>query len=302
MLGYAPRRARARRRFRIALGAIIVTISLIGCEAPGALSGSPEGPLGSPSASATPTPSATPSPSPSPKPTDPYLITPPPGLGEQKKRLLPKATAPPGTDSYKFLAYNQAILSTDTSDPIRWDPCRPIHYVIRDKNTPYGGDEAIREAINAISAATGLVFIEDGPTNEVPSLERHSYMPTWYGKRWAPLLIAWSDPGEIPNLAGRIAGVATPLSYQAEGEDGPAHVSGWVYLDAPDLTADNASWGSTWPTRSVVMHELGHAMGLAHVSDPAQLMYSDNVGLREFGTGDLRGLAIAGSGTCHPEL
>jgi hypothetical protein len=46
------------------------------------------------------------------------------------------------------------------------------------------------------------------------------------------------------------------------------------------------------------MHELAHVVGLAHVDDPRELMYADNLGHQAFGPGDLTGLAALGRGRC----
>jgi hypothetical protein len=52
----------------------------------------------------------------------------------------------------------------------------------------------------------------------------------------------------------------------------------------------------------VVLHELGHLVGLAHVNDPQQLMYSRGSTSNGLGPGDLAGLARLGEGACAPWL
>ncbi len=77
-------------------------------------------------------------------------------------------------------------------------------------------------------------------------------------------------------------------------------VAGQVTLDAPGLSETLA-----WPEgpahiRAILMHELGHVLGLDHVDDPTQLMYAENSGQFEFGDGDRAGLALLGTGECVP--
>jgi Zn-dependent protease with chaperone function len=55
--------------------------------------------------------------------------------------------------------------------------------------------------------------------------------------------------------------------------------------------------------RAVVLHELGHLVGLDHVTAADQLMYPQvQPGVTDFGAGDLTGLAALGRGTCMPNL
>ena len=55
--------------------------------------------------------------------------------------------------------------------------------------------------------------------------------------------------------------------------------------------------------RSIVLHELGHLIGLAHVDDEQQLMFPEaRREVPDFAAGDLTGLAALGSGACVPEL
>jgi hypothetical protein len=77
------------------------------------------------------------------------------------------------------------------------------------------------------------------------------------------------------------------------------YVSGVVYLDGPDLAGvlrRRTGWAQT---RAIVMHELGHMVGLAHVDSDAELMDGDNdSGITDFGPGDREGLRQLGSGPC----
>jgi hypothetical protein len=160
----------------------------------------------------------------------------------------------------------------------------------------------IRQAVAAVSKATGLSFVEDGTTAEAPSLKRPPYLPARYGNLWAPVLIAWTNPTEITGLKDAVAGLAASTPYSRDAGDGYAYVSGAVYLDAPQLTAVQGTPQGAIDVEVTIEHELGHLVGLDHVSDPQQVMFASSQGLSGYGTGDLRGLAYEGSGSCHPEL
>jgi hypothetical protein len=218
---------------------------------------------------------------------------PTPGVGEQKTRLLPTPKPPAGSGGYGLLNAKYG--------PPRYDPCRPIHYVIRDQGDPPGGDADIRQAIAQVSKATGLKFVADGTTTETPTPKRAPYQPTRYGDRWAPLLIAWTDPTHMPFLAGPIAGRGGSQPY-ALGPGPSTYVTGALFLDAPQLTQLQAGPEGNVAVLTTIEHELGHVVGLDHVKDPTQIMYPEGHGQTHFGAGDLRGLAYEGSGACHPEL
>lgn len=166
---------------------------------------------------------------------------------------------------------------------------------------PPGTEQLIRESVAAVSAATGLQFVYDGPTSEAPSLDRDAYQPDRYGKKWAPILVAWSTPGEAPELEGRVAGTGGSSSIQVPGEP-YVYVSGQVLLDAPGLAETLAYPDGPALVRAVIMHELAHVVGLDHVNDPTQLMYEENSGQLDFGAGDRAGLALLGTGECVPRI
>lgn len=223
----------------------------------------------------------------------------PPSPGYEVKPT-PLGTPPPvaePNDSYSFMNPGRG-----TQDFVAYDPCRPVHYVIREENMPADGPRMIAEAIESVSAATGLQFVYDGLSEEDPAERRDLVQESRYGDRWAPILIAWVTPEEEPNVTGGTIGLGGS-SFVSTGGSPTAYVSGALLLDAPQIE-DLANFrGGYEQARAIVMHELGHVVGLDHVNDPSQLMYAEsNLKVTEFGVGDLTGLAKLGQGDCVPGL
>lgn len=232
------------------------------------------------------------------QPFRPYLpgaTAPPPGVEAAKAPLGLPPTASP----------SRAYVLEPASDPaqpfVAYDPCRPVHYAVRRDSAPAGGEELVRQAVAKVSAATGLRFVNDGSTSEAPSDQRKSYQPDRYGNRWAPVLIAWSSPAESPRLAGKVAGFGGS-TRAGTAERRSAFVTGQVALDAPALQEVMQRPNGPLQVRAIIMHELGHVVGLDHVNDPKQLMNAENTGITEFAEGDRAGLAVLGNGPCIPEL
>lgn len=220
---------------------------------------------------------------------------PPAGL-EASSSPLGTPPVVPASDGYRF---------HESSDPrqdmVAYDPCRPVHYVVRPDNAPAGGQQLIEEAVAEVSAATGLQFVDDGVTSEAPQEQRDPYQPDRYGKRWAPVLITWSSDAEEQDLAGNVVGLGGSTTVRLE--DAPSvYVTGQVALDAPGLVEMMRRPDGTAHVRAVIMHELGHVVGLDHVDDPQQLMHAESGAVTTFAAGDRAGLARLGAGQCVPQL
>ncbi len=186
------------------------------------------------------------------------------------------------------------FLDTDSSgEPFRWNPCEPIHYVVNLGLAPEGSMQDVQEAVRRVSIATGVEFDYDGPTDEMPEEDRFAYQPDRYGDRWAPVLIAWVDPADtdiaFKSGSHTAAGVAAPMVPFFGGD---VLVSGWVAINLRDPNPPGFDFvGAQGP---VVLHELGHVMGLNHVQNTGELMEPSGGGVTDFGVGDLEGLQRLG--------
>jgi hypothetical protein len=188
-------------------------------------------------------------------------------------------------------------VTEETGEPVRYNPCAPTHYVINPRNAPAGGVDDVHTAVRMTSQATGLKFVYDGTTDEVFVHPRDSYQPDRYGERWAPILISWKS--DLPGLPAHEAG-RRPLgmggsSYSPNSDDALVYVSGAVTFHS---TADLRSGfgGRTWG--QVILHELGHVLGLDHFEGGDSVMHP-SLGLRAaaWGEGDRAGLWELGVGS-----
>lgn len=202
--------------------------------------------------------------------------------------------APVGDGGYRFLETED----DGSARPVRWDPCRPIHYVVRDRGEVPGGARAISAAVALVARITGLRFVFDGDTGEKPTPDRPTMDVGRYGDRWSPVLVAWTDPKEYPPMTG-YAGLGGPDAVAGAKPGEQRYVTGVVLLNRGNLATVES-----WPEgraelNAVVLHEFGHLIGLDHVPDPGELMYkqpSPHPG--GFAAGDRRGLAALSDGPC----
>jgi len=191
--------------------------------------------------------------------------------------------------------------------PVAYDPCRPIHYVTRAANAPAEGAQLIKEAISAVSLATGLVFIDDGATTEAPAARHVSFQPDRYGARPAPVLIAWETQAEEPRFTDDPSAPTTTGGLSASEafitrDSVVTYASGQVALNGPGVRRVIDHADGLNQARGVIEHELGHLVGLDHVPG-AQLMSPTLApGISSYQPGDLAGLSLLGQGKCHPSF
>lgn len=197
---------------------------------------------------------------------------------------LPTATAAP--------ASAQTWSREDPSFPFRWVPCQPIPYQVNLAGTSHRNLVALRDALGQISRATGFRFVYAGGSTALPYARGRSTLDQVPGHG---LTVAWATPKTVPGLAGNVVGLGGPgVSYHRIGTEWQID-SGAVVIDkTARLTTAKVDGPSL---RSLLLHELGHAMGLGHSPSKKDVMYEglgpwsrphlgpgDRAGLRDLGT------------------
>ena len=204
----------------------------------------------------------------------------------------PVVVAAGDPSSYSFLQANP------NGSPVRWDPCTPIHYVTNLTGAPAGAAADVAQAIDEVSVASGLTFVNDGATTETPAQNRPAEQADRYGHRWAPVLIAWGSPGPGSLLpGGGVLGEGGATWASSGGPD--VYVSGIVALDAGASSSLAGGFGAGLTRGDLLLHEIGHLVGLGHTADASQVMYPDLLSrpVASYGAGDLAGLARVGAGS-----
>ena len=172
--------------------------------------------------------------------------------------------------------------------PVRYNPCEPLHYVINSALAPPGVVDDLREAMRRVQEATGITFVDDGPTDEQATANR-TLSQARYGNRWAPILISW-EHGERFRMDA-----TNPAGGQSTAVEG-VYVSGVLIINA-DATPPARGFGEGGTWGRVFIHELGHIVGLGHVARSDQIMFAElgvQRGRAEFHSGDLAGLRLIG--------
>ncbi len=212
------------------------------------------------------------------------------GLGPSGVVSVVRGFASDDNPGYKFL-----LTQPRSDDPVTYDPCKVIEVAVNPEGAPESYDVLVATAIEHVAGPTGLRFELIEETDERPGPHRAPADLRKHGDGPPPVLVSWSDPDETPELAGRVAGVGGSIAV-TKGVARLVYVTGSVTLDrelfedlesGPDGLAD---------AQAIIDHEFGHLVGLDHVRDRDQLMHATNNGQREWGVGDLAGLARLGGG------
>ncbi len=167
--------------------------------------------------------------------------------------------------------------------PARWGTCR-IGYRVNERRMPATGMADLREAMRRVTQVTGIRFRYRGRTSAVPQ-------GSYGGPGLNKMVVAWAPPARSGGLlvdgVGGVGGTSRTSSRL---------LSGYVLMNSDYSDKAEAGFGAGQPLGLVLMHELGHVVGLDHATDAKQIMAPGSpLPAAVWGAADLNGLRHVGS-------
>ena len=190
-------------------------------------------------------------------------------------------TAAPQTADGAIATYHltYASLPDGSKRVVRWNGCQQaITYKVNLAAVPSSLRSSVlsdtKLAVSKVAASTSFVFSYKGTTTEVPKVGSMA-------SQSAEIVIAFTTPSRTTySLAGSTLGqgglyygyvsrtVSGKTSYTVAAQ------RGFVVIDTPQMLQQTKGGTGTGLRRTnLLAHELGHAVGLQHVSDTRQQMY-----------------------------
>lgn len=220
-----------------------------------------------------------------------------------------------GTDDY-------ALSRLNDGSPAGWLPCRTVTWGLAADGAGAAAASDVHHAIALAAEVTGLRFVYVGQSPVVP---QRSWLAAGGWPADAPdLVVAWAvrptDAGRDGSAASApvsdlltgggeaaVGGWSAAYAPAGDGEAARGHIRhGYVVVDAlsdeqfaPSFEhADSGLLASRRPLRGrLLLHELGHALGLAHVDDEDQVMHPEiGSGEARWSLGDRSGLELLSGG------
>lgn len=148
-------------------------------------------------------------------------------------------------------------------------PCPPVRVMVDSAHAPANALDLVAEASARVTSASAIPIVVDARVDP----PRGDYITV----RWRPL---------APATPVRLGVSSARLTSRG--------ATGTITLNTD--RALEPSFSSRKSTGAILMHEIGHAIGLGHSPDPADVMFPQvQSGPLSWGPGDLTTLAAAGA-------
>ena len=181
-----------------------------------------------------------------------------------------------------------------------WNPCNPITYAVNRQGASAAQMAALQAAIYDVEEASGFDFVYLGEA--VGSLNTDSVDPRVVGGGEAMAVFGFSNASKTPILSGGtigIGGLGDGIDSRLAIEFTPGDTFAWIVRNGFAI-ADTADLTNAQELRATFAHEIGHMVGLDHVSLSAagELMRPVLTNQFTFGNGDKYGLWSIGADPC----
>lgn len=226
-----------------------------------------------------------------------------PGFSKSKKINVSPGYAPTGS------AKDWAYLGRSARTSPRFNPCSAITYRVNSDQVGPGGLAAVQYATTLISQATGIRFKYKGTTDFIPFNNPRKRPP---GN--ADMFISWNTTAQSevfqqasPSVAGYGGALWGFPARDASGKRAVMTSEAGLILKTESYGIFNQGVESADtnrpPAARLILHELGHAMGLGHVNASEEVMWGtnwspdpDGLVRSRFSAGDFRGMDKVGFG------
>jgi hypothetical protein len=215
--------------------------------------------------------------------------------------VAPVLAAGPASAATAPYVLHYIQLANGTQVVARWNPCRAHTRKVNLAAVPTASRRVVLAetltAVQILSAKTGITFTYGGATTEVPRVGSTA-------SQSVDLIIGYTTPARTNYpLAGSTAAYGGYTGGWRSTTNGTTTTysaginKGFVVVDTPDLLAHfTAGFAAGQHRGNVLLHELGHVVGLGHVNNSSLLMYPTMSARTPagFAAGDLAGLAKVG--------
>lgn len=153
--------------------------------------------------------------------------------------------------------------------PVHWLACKPIEYRVNTAHMPKRMIPVVQSVFRSIQHQTGARFRYAGHTTHGFSSSKHAGTPTIYLAFTDRTHVAGQDfswPGQIG-----VGGPAAAWYLTSKGTRFESITYGRVLLSTK-FRGPRTGGGASW--RSLIMHEVGHALNLEHRAPATDVMHA----------------------------